>query len=74
MYVRPAARRSGVARTLLAAIESRARELGYDRLILETGEQQPEAIALYRATGYEAIEPYGTYKDSPFSRCFAKSL
>ena len=74
MYVRAVARRTGVARTLLAAVEDHARSLGYARLILETGEKQPEAIALYVATGYEAIEPYGLYKDSPMSRCFAKDL
>lgn len=74
MYVRDSARRSGVGRTLLAAVEEHARALGYSRLVLETGEKQPEAIALYVATGYEPMEPYGPYKDSPMSRCFAKDL
>ena len=74
MFVRETARRMGVARTLLAAVEGQARALGYARLVLETGEQQPEAIALYFATGYERIPNYGPYKDWPSSRCFAKDL
>lgn len=74
MYVRPVARRQGVARAVLAAVEEHARVLGYQRLILETGTMQPEAIALYESHGYAPIEPYGHYQSSPLSRCFAKQL
>ena len=74
MYVRPDARRCGVAETVLAALEDHACELGYGRLVLETGTKQPEAIALYEKRGYEAIESYGMYKESPLSRCFAKNI
>jgi GNAT superfamily N-acetyltransferase len=74
MYVDPRARRQGVARAVLTAVEEHALELGYTRLILETGIMQPEAIALYESHGYEAIPPYGHYKDSPLSRCYAKQL
>ena len=74
MYVAPASRRSGVARAILTELEVQALDLGYERLILETGTKQPEAIALYSSHGYEQIKPYGVYRDSPFSRCFAKNL
>jgi GNAT superfamily N-acetyltransferase len=74
MYVRPAFRRRGVARWLLGAVEDRARELGYRRLLLETGEAQPEAIALYEACGYEPVPGFGHYRCSPTSRSFAKEL
>jgi GNAT superfamily N-acetyltransferase len=74
MYTRPTARRRGVARVLLAAIEARARTLGYERLVLETGTKQPEAMALYESFGYEPITPYGEYKDYPQSRCYGKDL
>jgi GNAT superfamily N-acetyltransferase len=74
MYTRPSARRRGVARVLLGAIEDRARALGYARLLLETGTRQPEAIGLYESFGYAPIRPYGQYKDYPDSRCFAKDL
>jgi hypothetical protein len=42
--------------------------------VLETGVRQPEAIALYESAGYDAIEPYGFYKNAPLSRCYAKDL
>jgi GNAT superfamily N-acetyltransferase len=74
MYVRPAHRRRGVARWLLGSVEDRARELGYRRLLLETGEAQPEAIALYEACGYEPVPGFGHYRCSPTSRSFAKDL
>ncbi len=74
MYVRRATRRAGIARALLTELEHRALALGYQRLVLETGTLQPEAISLYTSSGYEPIDPYGEYKDSPLSRCFAKDL
>jgi len=74
MYVAPEARRRGIGRVVLDALEQRARELGYGRLILETGTKQPEAIALYESSAYERIDNYGTYRDYELSRCFAKDL
>lgn len=74
MYTVPAARRRGVARRLLAAIERSARERGRKRVILETGLAQPEAIALYTSCGYEPIENFGYYRDSPTCRSFGRVL
>ncbi len=74
MYVEPGARKLGIGRAILRALEQRARELGYPTLRLETGARQPEAISLYESEGYFPIEPYGYYRDSPLSRCFEKHL
>jgi GNAT superfamily N-acetyltransferase len=74
MFTVPAARRRGVSRALLVALEGRAAELGYDCLQLETGLAQPEAMALYESHGWHRITPYGHYKHSPQSVCFAKEL
>jgi GNAT superfamily N-acetyltransferase len=74
MYTVPRERRAGVGRAVLAEIESVALDLGYARLVLETGIEQPDAINLYMSSGYEPIECYGVYKDFPQSRCFAKQL
>jgi GNAT superfamily N-acetyltransferase len=74
MYTRPAARRRGIGGALLFELEARARVLGHQRLVLETGTKQPEAIAMYESLGYEVIPSYGQYKDFPDSRCFAKDL
>jgi putative acetyltransferase len=74
MYTAPRARRRGVSRALLVALEDRAAELGYAFLQLETGLAQPEAIALYESHGWHRITPYGHYKGSPQSVCFAKAI
>lgn len=74
MYVPDSQRGKGYARVMLAALEDAARSTGYARIILETGTEQPEAIALYQSSGYTAISGFGYYKDSPHNRCFAKLL
>ena len=43
-------------------------------MVLETGEAQPEAIALYRSAGYTQIPPFGHYTDSEQSVHLAKPL
>ena len=42
--------------------------------MLETGTEQPEALAFYRARGYVAIPRFGVYRDEPNSLCFARVL
>ncbi|XXY28968.1 GNAT family N-acetyltransferase [Sorangium sp. So ce233] len=74
MYVAPEARGRGVARAVLAALEAEARRLGVTRLVLETGERQPEALALYSQAGFRRIPPFGEYVDSPLSVCLEKLL
>jgi ribosomal protein S18 acetylase RimI-like enzyme len=64
MYVAPAARHRGLARELLAELERTAAAAGHHRVILESGSQQPEAIALYRSSGYTPIAPFGHYADA----------
>jgi GNAT superfamily N-acetyltransferase len=74
MYVVPEHRRTGLARVLLAALEDAMRQAGCTRVWLETGERQPEALALYRSSGYEPIDGYGHYKDAPLARPMGKTL
>ena len=74
MYVRPDFRGRGLARRILGALEASARRQGATRLVLETGSRQPEAVALYVASGFAAIEPYGQFTGDPHSRCFEKTL
>lgn len=65
MYVAPAFRGRGLARAVLASLERTAGEAGFDRVILETGQRQPEAIALYRSAGYEPVPSFGYYAGEP---------
>ena len=74
MYVTPAARGRRLGEQLLDALLDAARQLGYARLILETGLRQPEAIVLYERTGWTRIPPYGDYRNSPLSVCFGREL
>ena len=74
MYVTQAWRRRGVGGAILAALEEKARAFGYKRLVLETGDRQPEAAALYTAGGWVHIAPFGPYVDDPTSICFEKRL
>lgn len=74
MWVAVDARRRGVAKALLGAVESAARTAGKTRMVLETGVAQPEAITLYAASGYHAIPNFGHYADSPLSRSYGREL
>ena len=74
MYVVPAARARGLARTMLVHLERAAAEAGAEAMILETGAAQPEAMALYESAGYTRIPSFGYYKDAPLNRCYGKPL
>ncbi len=56
LWVEPAARGRGVGRALMAALEQEAARRGLSSLQLGTGDRQPEAVALYEATGWERID------------------
>jgi putative acetyltransferase len=74
MYVAPTARGQGVGRRIVSALEQESRRLGAHRIVLETGQRQPEAIALYTRAGFNEIPLYGEYVGSQFSLCMAKEL
>ncbi|MEU5525746.1 GNAT family N-acetyltransferase [Micromonospora chersina] len=74
MYTAPAARGRGVARAVLAAVEHSARDQGRKRIILECGDKQPEAIAMYTSAGYERIPNFGFYQDAPGCLSYGRPL
>src|SRR5262245_59803807 len=74
MYVKPAFRGQGVGLAMLLALESHARATGVRRLVLETGIDQPEALALYERHQFVRCERYGEYRDDPTSVFFEKQL
>ena len=74
MYVEPAQRGRGVGRAIVDQLEAVAVTLGANRLVLETGIHQTEAIALYRRVGFREIDCFGEYASSPTSMCFEKTL
>ncbi|MFF9865148.1 GNAT family N-acetyltransferase [Streptomyces sp. NPDC013953] len=74
MYVVPEARGLGLARRILAALEADARAAGRTRMVLETGDMQPEAIGLYTSSGYAPCAKFGYYREYPNSLCYAKPI
>ena len=74
MFTVPSWRGRGVAGRILAALEEEARAYGYRRVVLETGNRQPEAVRAYERAGYRRILPYAVYADWVGSRCYEKSL
>ncbi|MBV9566263.1 MAG: GNAT family N-acetyltransferase [Bradyrhizobium sp.] len=74
LFVRSTARRLGLGRRLLAALEDAARRREITRISLETGIRQPEAIGLYRAAGYRECPPFGAYQIDPLSLFMSKRL
>jgi GNAT superfamily N-acetyltransferase len=74
MYVAPHARRRGLARAVLTRLEEAARDAGYTRLVLESGNAQPEALALYRSSGYTPVTPYGFYRCHADANSLGKAL
>lgn len=74
VYVRIDHRGQGISKQLMLELEAMARERGVTSLILQTGNRQSEAIALYEKIGYVPIDRFGAYEPVPFFLCFGKML
>ena len=74
MFVAEQQRGLGIASALLVRLAELAGEASAHRILLETGWEQPDAIALYRKLGYEHIDNFGPYVGDPSSVCMALSL
>jgi len=74
MYVEDTMRGKGIASGILKELEKWATSLHYTTCVLETGIRQPEAIHLYKKSGYQIIPNYGQYQGIETSICFEKSI
>ena len=75
MYTVEDRRGRGVAVRLLEELEAWARELGYLRLVLETGKRQTAAVRLYEKYGFDRMaENYGPYRTMDNSVCMERTL
>ncbi len=74
MFVPLQHRRKGIASIVLSELENWCRELGYQKCILETGRNQPEAIAMYQRNNYTIIPNFGKYEGVENSVCFEKDF
>lgn len=64
----------GIGSRLVALLIEWAMELGYKRMVLETGELLAESCAVYNKLGFKIIPNYGPYVNMPESLCMAKDL
>jgi len=67
VWVSPAARGLGLAHRLMAAVEEAARSLKITTLRLDTNRALPEAISLYRNSGWTEID---RFNDDPYPDFF----
>ena len=74
VYVRDEFQGKGIGTKLVLQLIEWAKELGYKKLILETGELLQESCHVYRKVGFNKIENYGPYVSMPESLCMMKEL
>ncbi len=74
MYTVPSYRNQGIGKKILLELEHWARREGFSVSILETGINQPEAIAAYEKSGYTRVPNFPPYVDVKESICMRKYL
>ena len=74
VYVDETYRGHGYGKNIVNELMNISMDLGYDRMVLETGAKQKAAIAVYRSLGFKDIEKFGPYKEMENSICMGKNL
>ena len=74
VFIRPQAQGKGVGTALVSKLIEWPRELGYHRMILETGDLLEESVHIYTKLGFQKIPNYGAYVDMPESLCMGLKL
>lgn len=67
MYTIPAHQGRGIGGKILDEIIALARQEGFRRLVLETGDRHPAAWRVYERAGFKRCGPVLHYPDSPWS-------
>jgi putative acetyltransferase len=73
LYLRPAARGTGLGRRMALAVIAEAARAGYERLRLDTLPSMSAAIAMYRVLGFRETAPY-RHNPVPGALFFERSL
>ncbi len=74
VWVEPNFRGKHIATNLMRQIETKAKEQGYKRTILQTRESMIHAVELYKKLGYSQIANYPPYDAVNDAICFAKNI
>jgi putative acetyltransferase len=73
-FVAKEERGHGIATMILDELERLAREFDYDATRLETGDKQPESIALYGKAGFYRIPNFPPFENDSSAVCFEKKI
>lgn len=74
VFTKKDCRNRGYGKSIIMALEGRALNKGYTKLLLETGLLLKGAIRMYTAIGFHVIKNYGPYINMPESICMEKEL
>lgn len=74
LYLADSVKGSGLGYKLISFIEDKARELGYERMYLETHTNLEAAIHIYEKSGYREIEKPAGVVHATMNRFYLKDL
>ncbi|WP_213716552.1 GNAT family N-acetyltransferase [Cedecea lapagei] len=74
IFIKPSSRGLKLGETIVAGLETEARQAGCAVLRLETGIHQQPAIRLYQNCGYSVCEAFPPYQPDPLSIFMVKHL
>ncbi|WP_300686120.1 GNAT family N-acetyltransferase [Chryseobacterium sp.] len=74
MYTQPEFRQRGLASKIVKELENWARELNFQKAVLETSKDLKNAISVYGHNGFYRISNYGPYIGIEQSICLEKIL
>ena len=74
VWVEPCSRNQHIGQEMMLLLEQRAKEKGFERMILQTRPAMTGAVCLYRRLGYHRILNYPPYDQLEGAICFAKPL
>ena len=74
VWVEPKYRGNHIATDMMKIIEAKAKQQGFQKIILQTREIMKDAVKLYEKLGYNRINNYPPYNKLDGAICFAKEL
>ena len=74
MFTNSQFRKKGLGSSIIKELENWAKELGYQKAVLETSKDLTNAISVYEKNGFQRISNYGQYIGVDSSVCYEKNL
>jgi GNAT superfamily N-acetyltransferase len=74
MFLKTEYRGKNFANDILQELEEWSKEMQFEKCVLQTSHQHPEAIRFYEKSGYVPIDNYGAYTSISDSLCFEKYI